>query len=352
MKQKNKLGRFFTEWTWKKGIIVTIISILVIGLGVFLYVANRVNNTLGDITGERQSIFRTARSLLPGTGNELANTDGQTNIVVAAMRGKDDPNGGLLADSVIILSLDKDTSQAAMISIPRDLRVQIPGESPYMKLNATHAVGYERGEGIETVMAVLEDISGVDMHYGVTVDFEAFTGIIDALGGVTVNVGQDFWDPNYEGGINVTAGPTYMDSETAKRYVWARMTSNDFDRSRRQREVINAMKDKAMQQGALSNPVFLLNVLDSLGDHVTTTMSVDEMKAALTTLSEMNLNAIIEKGYDTDPAGPFTSTTDPTLGYIIIPRGGTWAPFQADIQAIFDTAAEESEFNTESNTTL
>ncbi len=349
LKKENKLKSLLTKWTWKKFIVTSILVLIFSGGIIFFIFANRANNTLNNITGESNSIFETAKTFLPGKKDLLANENGRTNILILGMRGENDPNGGTLTDSIIILSIDQNTNKAAMISIPRDLRVTIPGYKGFVKLNAAHALGQDNGDkGLEFAKSTLSETTGMQIHYGATIDFTAFKGIIDSLDGITVDAAEDFYDPNYEGGIRVKKGLNEMDSDKALKYVWARLSTNDFDRSRRQREVINAIKDKAEAKGIFSNPVFLLETLESLGNHVKTDMSVDEMKSSLDLVGKLDLNSIIEKGYDTSADGPFTSKTDEGLGYIIIPRAGNFSVFQEDIQNIFATVSEsENEISNE-----
>lgn len=331
---------------WKKKLLIAFGIIFFIGASVFGYFAYRANKSINNITGENQSIFDTARSLLSGaTNKQLKSDNGRTNIVLLGMRGENDPNGGLLADSIMILSMQQESKKVAMVSIPRDLRVEVPGTKGYSKLNAAHAIGFRQKppQGLQYTMQVLEDVTGMPMHYGVSVDFIAFKGIIDALGGITVNAESDFYDPNYDGGIRVKKGLNDLDSDRALKYVQARLTSNDFDRSRRQREVMTAIKDKAEQSGAIRNPIFMLNLLENFGTNVRTTMTVEELRIALDTVSALDMNNIIQKGYDTSNDGPFTSQTLPSIGYVIIPRSGNFTAFQKDIQGIFDIETTETQ---------
>lgn len=330
---------------WKRNLLIFFGLVFLIAASAFGYFAYKANKSINNITGENKSIFDTAKSLLTGSENkELKSDNGRTNIVLLGMRGENDPNGGLLSDSVMIISIQKETKQIAMVSIPRDLRVQIPNTKGFNKLNAAHAIGFQQKppQGLQYTMKVLEDITGMPMHYGASVDFIAFKGIIDALGGITVNAASDFYDPNYEGGIRVKKGLNDLNSDKALKYVWARLTTNDFDRSRRQREVMTAIKDKAEKTGALRNPIFMINLLENLGSHVKTTMTVEELKLALETVNTLDMNAIIQKGYDTSSDGPFTSQNDPVIGYVIVPKGGNFNAFQKDIQNIFGPITSSS----------
>jgi polyisoprenyl-teichoic acid--peptidoglycan teichoic acid transferase len=329
---------------WKKKLLIAFGIIFLIGISVFGYFAYRANKSINNITGENQSIFDTARSLLSGaTNKQLKSDNGRTNIVLLGMRGENDPNGGLLADSIMILSIQQESKKVAMVSIPRDLRVEVPGTKGYSKLNAANAIGFRQKppQGLQYTMKVLEDVTGMPMHYGISVDFIAFKGIIDALGGITVNAESDFFDPNYDGGIRVKKGLNDLDSDRALKYVQARLTSNDFDRSRRQREVMTAIKDKAEQSGAIRNPMFMLNLLENFGTNVRTTMTVEELRIAVDTINALDINNMVQKGYDTSSDGPFTSQTLPSIGYVIIPRSGNFTAFQKDIQGIFDIETTE-----------
>lgn len=326
---------------WKKRLLIIVGILLLIGGAVFGYFAYKANQSINNITGENQSIFNTARSLLFGaTNKQLKSDNGRINIVLLGMRGENDPNGGLLADSIMILSMQQESKKVAMVSIPRDLRVEIPGTKGYSKLNAANAVGFRQNppQGLQYTMQVLEEVTGMPMHYGISVDFIAFKGIIDALGGITVNAESDFYDPNYDGGIRVKKGLNDLDSDRALKYAQARLTSNDFDRSRRQREVMTAIKDKADKNGSLRNPIFMLNLLENFGNNVKITMTVEELRIAADTLGTLDMNNMIQKGYDTSADGPFTSQTLPSIGYVIIPRSGNFTAFQKDIQGIFDTS--------------
>lgn len=329
---------------WKKKLLIIFGIIFLIGGSVFGYFAYRANKSINNITGENQSIFYTAKSLLSGvTNKQLKSDNGRTNIVLLGMRGEGDPNGGLLSDSIMIISIQKESKKIAMFSIPRDLRVEVPGTKGYSKLNAAYAIGFREKppQGLQYTMQVLEDVTGMPMHYGVNVDFIAFKGIIDVLDGITVDAASDFYDPNYEGGIRVKKGLNELNSDRALKYVWARLTTNDFDRSRRQREVLTAIKNKAEKTGALKNPVFMIKVLDNLGSHVKTTMTAEELMIAADTINTLDMDNMIQKGYDTSDDSPFTSQNDPVIGYVIIPRSGNFTTFQKDIQGIFDIKTTE-----------
>jgi LCP family protein required for cell wall assembly len=266
------------------------------------------------------------------------------------MRGENDIHGGLLTDSIMMLSVDENTGQSAMISFPRDIYTTVPGYAGKHKLNEAYSLGRQESvqAGLDSAKATVSQIAGVEVHYAVTIDFEAFTDIIEALDGVTVDVAQEFYDPNYEGGIYVQPGQQYMNSDKALKYVWARMTSNDFYRSRRQREVLNAVKDELIAEGYIRKPVFLFGLLETLEENIRTDMTPEEMRAALSLADTADLGNMIEKGYDTAPDGPFTSSTSDIGAYIIVPRAGDFSVVQSEVQNIFAPTGQETENTVES----
>lgn len=319
----------------KRIFLVSLFAMSLVLIGGIGALAFRANGIINNITGEEKNLISNIHSLASAQ-ESLQQENGRTNILLLGIRGKNDPNGGLLADSIHIVSIHHKKEEVALISVPRDLLVKEDSGEQY-KLNAANTKGenYQVLSGLRHTQKIMSDITDMEIHYGATINFEGFKEIIDILGGITVNVGQDFYDPNYEGGINVSKGPTYMDSEKAHRYVWARMTTDDFDRSRRQREVINAVKTKAQEQGLLRDPQFLMRTLNTLEDDLKTTMPVKDMRAAMKELSTIDLQNIEEVAYTVDPEGPFTDTISDQFGYIIVPRENDWTLFQEDIQSVF-----------------
>jgi LCP family protein required for cell wall assembly len=325
----------------KFGLAFGVLVLALIAIGG--YIVYKIDKNVYAITGENGALFKTAKSFLMKDEEVLKNENGRTNILLLGMRGEDDPSGGTLTDSIMLISLNEPTGKVAAISIPRDLYVPIDGQKGSQKLNRAYTEGENQDppRGLEVAMKTVEGIVGVPIHYAVNIDFEAFREIIDSLDGITVDVSQNLYDTHY-GGVNVKAGQVDMDSELALKYVQSRLSTSDFDRSRRQREVISAIQKKARETGALKNPIKVFNMLDSLGKHVRVNFSVEEIRAALALVEKVNIDEMIQKGYDTSPGGYLTSTSSPVFGYIIVPKSGNFDKIHEEVRGIFDTPIEDS----------
>src|SRR4030043_1752141 len=122
------------------------------------------------------------------------------NILLLGLRGQEDPNGGLLTDTMIVLSIKQSTGQMAMISIPRDLYVKMPTESGKNsqtmkeKINFAYALGEERLQagGLVYAKVAVQSVTGLFIDHVVSVDFLAFKEIVDILGGIDITLDKPF----------------------------------------------------------------------------------------------------------------------------------------------------------------
>ena len=166
--------------------------------------------------------------------------DRYTNIVLL---GSDRRPGAAAwrTDSMIIVSVDATNNMVRLLSIPRDLWVYIPGHG-YNRINTADLWGElaKKGSGPERIKKTIHHNLGIPIHYYVRVDFEGFVKIIDAVGGIDVDVDCPLPD------MKLSAGMDHMDGRRALRYARSRYSTNDFDRSRRQRKVLMALWDQAL----------------------------------------------------------------------------------------------------------
>jgi LCP family protein required for cell wall assembly len=150
-------------------------------------------------------------------------------------------SGAWRTDSMIVVSVDKVNNVVRLLSIPRDLWVDIPGHG-YNRVNTAELWGElaKKGTGIERVEQTIYQNLGIPIHYYVRVDFQGFMKIINSVGGVTIDVDCPLPD------INLAAGIQHMNGQQALRYARSRKSTNDFDRGRRQRKVLMALWDQAL----------------------------------------------------------------------------------------------------------
>jgi LCP family protein required for cell wall assembly len=157
-------------------------------------------------------------------------------------------------DTMIVLSLDPVNKTAAMLSIPRDVYIDRPGVF-VDKINAAYAFG-----GADLSRRLVEDLLGIRIQAYALVDFDAFTKIVNAVGGVLVDVRRPVRDESYptpDYGIervDITAGPQLMDGATALRFARSRHDANDYSRAQRQQLVLSALRVK-LSEGDLMRSV-------------------------------------------------------------------------------------------------
>jgi LCP family protein required for cell wall assembly len=174
------------------------------------------------------------------SGFQIDIPDDYLNIVLLGS-DKRPSSGAWRTDSMIVVSVDKVNNVVRLLSIPRDLWVDIPGHG-YNRINTAELWGElaKKGTGTERVKQTIYQNLGIPIHYYVRVDFRGFMKIIDAVGGVTIDVDCPLPD------INLSAGIQQMNGQQALRYARSRKSTNDFDRGRRQRKVLMALWDQAL----------------------------------------------------------------------------------------------------------
>jgi polyisoprenyl-teichoic acid--peptidoglycan teichoic acid transferase len=173
-----------------------------------------------------------------------------------------DRAGPSRTDTLLVLTIDPLTLEAGMLSIPRDLTVDMPGIIRPNKINTAHRFGefYNLpGGGPGLAMRTVEDLLGVPIDYYVRIDFYAFERIIDEIGGVELDIPKEIKvDPlGPENTITLEAGLQHLDGPVALAYARARNTpGGDFDRAGRQQQVILAVRERVMKLQTLPLLVF------------------------------------------------------------------------------------------------
>ena len=242
--------------------------------------------------------------------------------------GHDGPN---LTDTMQLASVDAKNKQVVMLSLPRDLYVQVPNSSQKVKLNEIHAIGEDqgtRGGGPGLLKDTVSDILGVPIHYFVRIDFAGFQQGVDAVGGIDVTVKERLYDPYYPRGtgyqvLDIRPGVQHLSGDLALKYARSRETTSDFDRSRRQQEVMVAVRDKALSLQYLTNPAKVAEFLQILGDHVKTDLSLGETQRFADIIKDIPPSAISSNVLDN--SNYLYDSTGPGGAYILLPRAGDYS---------------------------
>lgn len=255
-------------------------------------------------------ILETVKNFVLHSDNILdGQKDDRVNILLLGIGGPGH-DGPYLSDTNIILSIKPSTKEVAMISIPRDLGVNIEGHG-VRKINAADAFGEAQtpGSGGEFARQVFAKNFGLDIPYYIRVDFKAFQEIVDEVGGVSVNVPRTFSDSQFPGEnysyrtISFTAGLQTMNGANALDFARSRHGNNgegsDFARSHRQQIILSALKEKLLSFGTYTNPVHVQKILSSLSNHISTNLNFGQMMylANLGKDADKNIkNLVIDNG--------------------------------------------------------
>lgn len=239
---------------------------------------------------------------------QVPGADDRVNILVV---GIDTVPGrtAALTDSMMVVSIDPVGATVTLVSLPRDL-VRVPLEDGSVfgpKLNSLmayadrHPDEFPRG-GMRTLQDAIGALLGIEIHYYAQVDFFGFVKLIDAVGGVDIDVRKGFYDETYDGiGVNpkgvrgwgVEAGLQRFNGWEALAYARVRKPAgeSDFTRAARQQEVLLALRDRVMEDGSL-----LMNLpalLAALGDLVTTDLPTDRLPDLAAIAEDMEPGAVV-----------------------------------------------------------
>ena len=211
---------------------------------------------------------------------------GAMNIMMLGSDSRDPENtGGSRSDTIIVAHLSKDRSSAQLISIPRDTWVSVPRSKDGQhggrdaKINAAYAWG-----GVPLMVQTVEQFTGVRIDHVTMVDFAGFKEIVDALGGVEIDVEKGF-TTNYSlsGSRTFVQGRQTMDGAAALDYARERhaFADGDFARIRHQQQVIKAILDKAASGGVLTNPGKLNSFVKATSNAVAVDKSLSLLDLAM-----------------------------------------------------------------------
>jgi LCP family protein required for cell wall assembly len=224
----------------------------------------RIDDTFAGINEEqRPSKPATAKNsltfLLVGTDSR---DDGPT--TGRAAKNKTFKPYAQRTDSIMLMHIPDDRKSAAVISIPRDSWVDIPGHGRN-KINAAYAIG-----GPPLLIRTIEDLTDVRVDHFAVVDFYGFRSIIDAIGGIDIQIPQTTVDSEGTGAV-FRKGLNHFNGARALQYVRQRhgLPQGDFDRVKRQQNMIRAVMAKVSTVDPTSDPVQAYKLLDAMTRAVT-----------------------------------------------------------------------------------
>lgn len=291
-------------------------------------------------------------------------------------------DGPDLSDTIIMANINLKQNKMYMFSIPRDL--WIPGDKD--KVNAIYAKEKKEGSGLSAVSAVLELVTGQKIDYVLVLDFEGFRKLVDHIGGIDVNVTSTLDDYNYpiEGleddpcgktdeeiqsftatasaeselwdffpcrykHIHVEKGVVHMDGQSALEFVRSRHAigseGSDYARSRRQQQVIEAIREKVFSLGVILNPVKMIGIYNILSANIDTNIDVEKLDDFIKLADKLKEGEIksyvFDEGDNIEQYGLLKNpliTEEYRYKWVLIPRkgNGNFSEIQEFVQCTID----------------
>lgn len=227
----------------------------------------------------------------PGEG--MAIPQNKINIMVLGVDERGDDVGR--SDTLFVVTVDTNTKEVAMLSIPRDTRVKIPGHG-WDKINHAYAWG-----GHKLTQQAVEGLMGIKIDHYIMINIAGFKKIIDAIGGVTIDVEKrmyysDPYDDNGDNGgpfvIDLRPGVQHMDGRTAIQYVRYRDEEGDIGRVQRQQKFLKAVMNEVTTPSVITKIPAIIREVSSV---VKSDMSTTDMLSLAKILSDAQ-----KKGLKTD----------------------------------------------------
>lgn len=222
-----------------------------------------------------------AEGLDPNLKNVLVNTDltGEPSYFLllgtdASMERQNDETYGesFRTDTILLTRVDPVDKKATLISMPRDTMIDMD-ENGTQKLNAAYAIG-----GASAAVTEVSDLAGVDISHFCLIDMDGLTSLVDALGGIEVDVPMEIDD--VDAGGHLDAGPQTLDGEQAlilcrSRNAFEEYGAGDLYRAANQRLVLQAIASKILN----SDPVTIAKSITAISEFVSTDLTVKEVIA-------------------------------------------------------------------------
>lgn len=245
--------------------LIAILSLLLIVVAVAIWWVIDTNNSIDRLPEDETSGL--SAPITDATTILIVGSDSREDI--GDLEGRFGNFGGARTDVIMLARIDPNTG-IHLLSIPRDLLVDIPGRDPN-RVNAAFVFG-----GSDLLIETVQDALDIDINHYVEIDFAGFANIVDSLGGVTYEFANAARDP--KSGLDVDPGRATLDGAQALAYVrsrqyqelvdgeWKTIGGSDIGRTRRQQRMMLALFDEATSR---SNPLDLQSFAGTVAEQIT-----------------------------------------------------------------------------------
>jgi LCP family protein required for cell wall assembly len=340
-----RLHRIFIPRSWRGGSARLLVLLLV---AVFGWYGTGLYYNIVRVTADSNPL-QLVSALLPTT---LKTTNGRTNILLAGYSADDSGHAGAyLTDSIMMVSINQADKSAVVVSIPRDLYVNIPGYG-YSKINAAYEygeasnfseAGYASG-GMGLLEKTVAQVTGFGSNYYALINYAAFKDAVDAVGGVSLTVASSdargLYDPNTN--LQLANGTVALDGQTALNLARSRgdgygsygFANGDFSRTEYQQQLLVALKQKVASSSVALNPLKVSQLASSLGKNVKTDLQLREivsLYSATKGLSDSQIKRYTLNNFNDANLLSYYTTTDYQSALIPASGLGDYAIIQSSI---------------------
>lgn len=339
------------KWSKKRKVLTIIASVLAALLLVFLIWGNAI---ISKLTGGNSNVFD-AIGMIWSDVPLKTDKNGRTNILAFGTSGynmEGEEGGGIhdgaqLTDSIMVISLNQETKDVAMVNLPRDLKVADACSAG--KINEVYWCNNQNGDdekaGAEALQKTVEEILDIDIQYYAHVDWGALIQVVDAIGGITITLDEDIndsWTKTY-----ISAGEIVeLNGEQALGLARARhgTAGGDFTRGNSQQKILTAIAQKIKDRGLGVGET--INLANTLGDNLRTDFNADEIKTVANLLDEIDFNTIRQVPLS-DPENGINYVSTVTINGVsyVVPSAGinNYSDIQEYIKRMFsnDVAVRE-----------
>jgi len=321
-------------------------------LAFLIFKVNKLGEKINPSSKSTISLTETIKNFAVDDFPILSGTNqGQINILLLGIAGEKKP-GQNLTDTIMIVSINTKTNRVGLLSLPRDLFVEIPKLKIQSKINSVYQIGLKSNnrdpqKAAELIENTVEEITSLDINYYVILDFEGFEKIIDSIGGINIMNERDIYDASYPGPnysyetFELEKGFHELDGKMALKYARERHSdpAGDFGRAKRQQQVLQAVKNKVFSAKTFLNIFTLNDLLNALGKNIKTNITIDEIGSFMNLIQKLdtqNINNVVVDAWNKES---FLKVAHIAMGnvqaFALIPRVGNWSEIQEVAQNIF-----------------
>ena len=311
-----------------------------------IHIVSTTKTSHPSVLGVAKSLLSSNKDLPPLRGQK----EGRINILLLGKASENFP-GQNLTDTIIIASFDTKNDKVALMSLPRDLYVPLPESESWSKINSVYTLSQDENDPFSLIRDTVSEITGLPIHYAISVDYTAFIETVNTLGGVNIMVERDIYDTRFPGPhysyttFKLEKGFHNLDGETALKYVRERHSDpqGDFGRAHRQQKMIQAIKNKAFSTQTLLNPLAIGKLLQTLETNVRTDITFEEIESFLHLSKNIDLNNMEMVVIDAWKPESLLRVSHIYLEngqrmFALAPRTGNFDELKKQAEHIFDTS--------------